>query len=109
MSVKYSELKKKDVFNITSGENYGKIQDLIIEKRSGKIQSIVVPGKKSTFLNCESIEIPYCDIDKIGTDAVLVKHGSCKNKNSRGCCNDCDDRRERKGCAEIVNIDCDEE
>ncbi len=107
MSVKYSELKKKDVFNLISGENYGKIQDLIIEKRSGKIQSIVVPGKKSAFLNCESIEIPYCDIDKIGADAVLVKLGSCKKND--GCCNDYINRRDKKACAEIINIDCDEE
>lgn len=91
MNVKYSELKKKDVFNVTSGENYGKIQDLIIDEESGKIEKIAVTGKKSAFLNCDLLEIKFCEIQKIGADAVLVKRGRCK-KDDCGClpCKPCD-------------------
>ena len=80
MSIKYSELKKKEVFNVSTGENYGKIQDLIIDSKSGKIEKIIVPGKKNGFLNCESIEIKFCDVEKIGRDAILIKIGNCRVK-----------------------------
>lgn len=85
MSIKYSELKKKEVFNVISGENYGKIQDLIIDKKTGKIDKIIVPGKKQGFLSCESLEIKFCDIEKIGTDAILVRFGNCKKDDDCKC------------------------
>ena len=90
MDIKYSELKKKEVFNVATGENYGKIQDLIFNSKSGKIETIIVPGKKNCFLSCENVEIKYCDIDKIGRDAILVKIGSCRKNECEPinlCCN----------------------
>ena len=88
MDIKYTELKKKEVFNVFTGENYGKIQDLIINEKSGVIESIIVPGKKSNFLSCESLEIKFCEIEKIGKDAVLIKRGSCK-KDACDICERC--------------------
>ncbi len=72
MSITYQELKKKDVLEISSGKNLGKISDLIIEKKSGKVLKIVVPGKRSGFLSCENLEIKYSRIEKIGDDVILV-------------------------------------
>ena len=91
MEIKYTELKKKEVFNVATGENYGKIQDLIIDSKSGKIEKIIVPGKKSSFLNCESLEIQFCEIEKRGRDAILIKIGSCKKMECeilKPCCNE---------------------
>ena len=53
MEINYQELKKKDVLNVATGKNLGKINDLIIDAKSGKILKIVVPGKRG-FLSCES-------------------------------------------------------
>ena len=101
MEIKYSELKKKEVFNILTGENYGKIQDAILDGKTGKIEIIIVPGKKSSFLNCESLEIKFCDIEKIGRDAILVKIGSCRKK-------ECDEVKPCL-CAEEISSYDDEE
>ena len=87
MNIKYSELKKKEVFNVLTGENYGKIQDLILNKKSGQIEKIIVPGKKNNFLNCESLEIKYSEIEKIGQDAILIKRGG-KKEDCAPPCND---------------------
>ncbi len=73
MSINYSELKKKEVVNVTTGKNLGKIIDLVIERDSGKILKIVVPGKKGGFLNCENEELDFSCIVKIGDDAILYK------------------------------------
>ena len=81
MDIKYSELKKKEVFNVLTGENYGRVQDVILNSLSGEIEKLIVPGKKSNFLNCESIEIKFCEIEKIGRDAILVKLGSFRKHN----------------------------
>lgn len=72
MNINYQELKKKDVVEISTGKNLGKINDLIIAKPSGKIQKIIVPGRKNLLLSCENLEIDYNKIVKIGDDLILV-------------------------------------
>ena len=72
MSISYQDLRKKEVLEISSGKNLGKITDLIIEKKTGKIQKIIVPGKRGGFLSCENLEIKYSQIEKIGDDVILV-------------------------------------
>ncbi len=73
MIIKYSELKKKDVVNVTNGKNLGKIIDLIIDSNCGKILKLIVTGKKNGLFFCEEMEISYNQITKIGDDAILVK------------------------------------
>lgn len=96
--ITFQELKRKDVLEVSSGKNLGKITDLIIEKKSGKIQKIIVPGKRGGFLSCENLEIKYSKIQKIGDDVILVDLS-----------NDCKPQKPCKPeppCAEINNC-CD--
>jgi YlmC/YmxH family sporulation protein len=71
-TITYQELKKKDVVNIDTGKNLGKITDLVLRESDLQVLKLVVPGKKNGFLNCESFEISSCDVKKIGDDAILV-------------------------------------
>lgn len=71
--MKFSELKKKEVFNLSTGENLGKITDICFDEKSGVIEKIIVPGGKCGWLSGKSVEINYCCIEKIGKDAVLVR------------------------------------
>lgn len=77
MNINYNELKKKEVVNVATGKNLGKIIDLVIDTDSGKILKIVVPGKKG-FLNCDNEELDFDCIVKIGDDAILYKKCSPK-------------------------------
>lgn len=101
MSISYQELRKKDVLEISSGKNLGKITDLIIEKRTGKVLKIIVPGKRGGFLSCENLEIKYSQIERIGDDVILVDTSKkqlpppCKPKKPCSCevddCSPCED------------------
>ena len=91
MSITYQEFKKKDVLEISSGKNLGKISDLIIEKKSGKVLKIIVPGKRSGFLTCENLEIKYSSIQKIGDDVILVDLSESKRPpKPKNCCLPCE-------------------
>ncbi len=95
MTLTYQELKKKDVINVITGKNLGKITDLIIDGSCGKILKIIVPGKKG-FLSCESEEIDFDCITKIGDDTILYKPFVPKKQIECEC--DCDN-----------NYDCEDE
>ncbi len=84
MIYKFSDLKKKEVINTATGKNLGKIIDLVIDE-CGKILKIIVPGKKSSLLFCEEIEISFCQITKIGDDTILVclKSGKIEEEASK--------------------------
>lgn len=89
MKISYSELKKKEVVNVITGSNLGKIIDLIIEEKSGKIISIIVPGRKSGFLCCENEELDFDCITTIGADTILYK--PCTRKEEKDC--ECKDEK----------------
>ncbi|MBQ7278440.1 MAG: YlmC/YmxH family sporulation protein [Clostridia bacterium] len=71
----FSELKCKEVINICDGGRLGCISDLEIDLCTGAILSIVVPGQKN-LMNLirprDGIVIPFCRIQKIGEDVILV-------------------------------------
>ena len=73
MNISYSDLRKKEVVNVVTGSNLGKIVDLIIEEKSGRILKIIGPGKKMGFLNCENEELDFACITRIGQDTILFK------------------------------------
>ncbi len=105
MQIKFSELKKKDVLNVESGKNLGKIVDLIIEESSGKIQKIITNGKKMCLLPCDGEEIDYSKITKIGDDVILVckRSENCKPNFKSERLDDCEPKRPPRSDS---NLDC---
>lgn len=70
-----SDLKQKEVINISDGKRLGFVCDVEINLEDGKIEAIIIPaggrlfgfmGKDSEFL------IPWERIKKIGEDIILV-------------------------------------
>ena len=69
-----SELQKKDIINMDTGLNLGRIVDVEIDIE-GKILKIVTEPKKMfkrVFRNADN-EILFSSIVKIGSDVILVK------------------------------------
>ena len=69
-----SDLQSKDVVSIKSGDNLGRIIDVEINEE-GKIINIYAETRKlfrKYFSNDEMI-FKFNDIEKIGTDCILVK------------------------------------
>ncbi len=69
-----AELRNKEVINICDGRRLGCVIDVEFSVCDGKILSLIVPGEEkiSLFGKCEGIHIPWCKIDKIGDDIILV-------------------------------------
>ena len=72
---KLTELRCKEVINTRNGERLGFVGDLRIECDSGRIVDIIVPaGSPLPFFSREEYVIPWCAIEKIGEDAILVNY-----------------------------------
>ena len=70
-----SELKNKEVVNITDGCRLGYVSDVEIDLDCGRVVSIIVPNEVKFFSlgKCTPIRIHWCDIEKIGADIILVR------------------------------------
>ncbi len=79
----FSELKQKDVINITDGRRLGKPVDVSFTE-GACIEAVIVPDAFN-ILTCLSknksgIEIPWDRVRRIGDDVILVDIGleTCK-------------------------------
>ena len=73
--MKLSELQKKDIVNINTGEKIGNIIDVNISD-DGYITSLIADRTNFRFLfnTNDEIEITFNQIVKIGEDVILVKN-----------------------------------
>ena len=82
------ELRKKEVINLCGGEKLGYACDFEIDADDGRILSLIVTsGSFSLFCKSDEYVIPWCKIECIGEDTVLVRvaHGElCDNRKRRG-------------------------
>lgn len=77
MGCTIADFRDKEVVNICDGRRLGYVVDVEFDICSGKILSLVVPGKGGHLLfgRCEDIYIDWCKIQKIGDDIILVDIG----------------------------------
>ena len=77
MNDKGLDFKHKEVIDINNGKRLGYVQDVCADLQSGKIVSIIVPGRNnkllSMFSNNNDIIIPWENIHCIGEDLILVE------------------------------------
>ncbi|MGI6270083.1 MAG: PRC-barrel domain-containing protein [Candidatus Howiella sp.] len=75
MCCRIEDLRDKQVVSIKSGCVIGYICDVEVDTCNGKLVSIVIFGRRRCFGLLgreEDIVIPWCDIEVIGADTVLV-------------------------------------
>lgn len=76
--MKTSELRAREVINVTDGRRLGLATDLEIDAETGRIRAIVVPGTSrwlSWLGKSDEVVIPWDRIRKIGIDVILVDVG----------------------------------
>lgn len=76
MKTDFSELKNKEVVNVKDGKLLGCVCDLELDTCDGRVLSIILPGSGifASFSSKNHIVIPWCNIEKIGEDAILVRY-----------------------------------
>ena len=71
----FSDLKCKEVINVCDGGRLGCVIDLELDLCTGMILSIIVPGEGrllGLIRARDGVVIPFCRIQKIGEDVILV-------------------------------------
>ena len=79
MEVSYSDLKNKEVVNVSNGKRLGHIIDILFDDGSGGVKGLIVPGDKKFFRKTEDIFIPLARVKKIGDDVILVLLHNARN------------------------------
>ena len=72
MEVSFTELKEKEIVNVSDGKKLGHIVDILFDNSSGSVRGIIVPGEKRVFRKSEDVFIPLERLKKIGDDVILV-------------------------------------
>lgn len=75
MSMKFTELRCKEVICVNDGQRLGFISDVIVEVPDGCVVAIVVPGPCrffGLFGRRDDFVIPFNCIRRIGPDIVLA-------------------------------------
>ncbi len=90
MEISYSELRERDVINISDGRSLGRVCDLVMTYPEGIVCGIVVPGRKRGFpwfFPCRNeIFIDFEQIRQIGKDVIIVDlHMTEKLRPSKDC------------------------
>ncbi len=69
-----SELQDKDVISLHTGNNLGRIVDVEVDD-TGKIISLIAEPRKfwSRFFKGKETTFKFSDVEKIGTDVILIK------------------------------------
>ena len=78
MLLKISDLRDREIINMSDGRRLGPIKDIDLDLEMGRIQAIILPGFDggrilSIFGKNDEIVIPWENIRRIGVDAILVE------------------------------------
>lgn len=76
MESRIAELRDKEIINISNGCRFGYVGDVEVDLESGKVKSLVVPGRLRLFglLGREEDRIfPWESVRRFGEDIILVE------------------------------------
>lgn len=80
MNCSVTELRNKEVINAKNGCRLGCVSDVEVCCESGNLTAIIIWGR-GRFMNLsgrdEDIRIPWCDIQVIGEETILVCTDYC--------------------------------
>lgn len=71
-----SDLRMKDVIEAEDGRRLGYINDIEIEPEAGRIEALIIPGRRSwrwLFSHNDDVILPWQRIVKLGIDVIIVR------------------------------------
>lgn len=76
MECRVSELRYKEIINVSDGSRYGWVGDVEVNLESGQVRALVVPGRLRLFglLGREEDRVfPWEAVRRFGADTILVE------------------------------------
>ena len=76
MLCRVSELRYKEMINVTDGSRYGYVGDAEVDLETGQVRALVVPGRLRFFglLGRERDHVfPWSSVRRFGEDIILVE------------------------------------
>ena len=75
MLCSFLQLTQKDVINLCTGENLGCVHDIEINTAEQRVVLLILPGRGGLLGIGKATElvIPWCKIECIGEDTILVR------------------------------------
>ncbi len=75
---KTENFREKEVVNLADGKRLGFVCEVEFDICSGKITAIIIKCEGGFFSKGKrDIRIPWCNIEKIGEDIILVRADDC--------------------------------
>ena len=74
--MRISELRMKDVIEAEDGRRLGYINDMDIDPEAGRIEALIIPGKRGwrwILGRTDEIVLPWQRIVKLGIDVIIVQ------------------------------------
>ena len=84
--ISLSLLCQKDVINIVTGQNVGRVDDIEFCRDDAKVQFLVIFGRPRLWGllgRGDDVRIPWQNVVTIGRDAVLVNSCEIKENNKK--------------------------
>ncbi|BDF70854.1 hypothetical protein CE91St41_19170 [Oscillospiraceae bacterium] len=78
MESRIAELRYKEIINVSDGCRFGYVGDVEVDLDTGKVRSLVVPGRLRLFglLGREEDRVfPWESVKRFGEDIILVEAG----------------------------------
>lgn len=77
--MRLSEVGDKEIIDLKNGSRHGQLWDaeMLFEKETGKIKSILVPNMQSKLSfrgSSEYLQLPWSSIVKIGNDIIIFEN-----------------------------------
>ena len=76
MECRVSELRYKEIINVSDGSRYGWVGDVEVDLESGQVRALVVPGRLRLFGLLgreEDTVVPWEAVRRFGADTILVE------------------------------------
>ena len=87
MECRGSELRYKEIINVTNGSRVGYVGDVVMDLEDGKVNALVVPGRLRLFglLGREPDTVfPWSAVRRFGADTILVEGTQLRQRERRG-------------------------
>lgn len=75
MTQRLSELRYKEIIDVSDGTRFGFVGDVEVDWSEGRIQALVIPGRLRLFGLLgreEDVEVPFGAVKRFGEDIILV-------------------------------------